>query len=163
MTLTLPPPWGEPVVETSSGEPAAGYALGLADASYAWYRGAAIRARRYFRLTEILQLVISTSIPVIAVLFPGDARSLAVIGAVLVVLTGLRSVFHWHDDYIRFSQAREAVEAERRLYITQSEPYENPATRDGLLASKITWIERQEMDGWTKIASPQPESKGESR
>jgi hypothetical protein len=154
---------GEPVVKPSAEESATGYALGLADDSYAWYRGAAIKARRYFRLSEILQLLISTIIPVIAVLFPGDARGPAVLGAVLVVVTGLRSIFHWHDDYIRFSQAREAVEAERRLYITQSKPYDNPDTRDGLLASKITSIERQEMDTWTKIAGRQAESKDESR
>ncbi|MFD1541889.1 DUF4231 domain-containing protein [Nonomuraea guangzhouensis] len=148
------------MAETSSEDtPGTGYALGLADSSYEWYRRAAIKARSYFRLSETLQLLISATIPVVAVLVPGDARVPAVLGAVLMVLTGLRSVFHWHDDYIRFSIARETVEAERRLYLTRSVPYHDDSTRDQRLASMITMIERQEMDAWTKIASPVSESK----
>jgi hypothetical protein len=146
---------------TYSDEPA-GYALRVADDSYGWYQGAAIKARRYYRLSEIMQLVISASIPVSAILIPNDAKVPAILGAILVVLTGLKSIFHWHDDYLRFSAAREAVEAERRSYLANAEPYGDSNTKDRLLINAVTRIERQEMEVWTKIAAKQPRAKNES-
>ncbi|MFF6994813.1 DUF4231 domain-containing protein [Streptomyces sp. NPDC008313] len=145
--------------ETSSGGTAApGYAMDVADGSYAWYRTAAIKARRYFRLTEVLQLLLSAAIPVSAVLRPGNAQIPAVLGGLVVVITGLRSAFHWQDDYLRFSQAREAVEAERRLYRTRSVPYDNEATRNRNLVHSVTRIEQQEMGTWVQLASPRSET-----
>ncbi|WP_433731405.1 DUF4231 domain-containing protein [Nocardia sp. CA-129566] len=130
------------------------YALTVADGSYEWYRHAAIKARRYHRVTEVLQLLVSAAIPVAAVLLRGNTDIPAVLGSVLVVIGGLRAQFHWHDNYLRFSQAREAVEAERRLYHTQSGPYADPDTRDAVLASAVTTIEQKEMSAWLKIATP---------
>jgi hypothetical protein len=80
----------------------------------------------------------------------------AFLGAAVVVLTGARAIFHWQENYIRFSQAREAVEAERRLYRIGAEPYADPATRDGVLAAKVTGIEHDEMAGWVTVASERP-------
>ncbi|WP_199779925.1 DUF4231 domain-containing protein [Streptomyces sp. LaPpAH-108] len=139
-----------------------GYALSLADGSYAWYRRAAIKARRFHRAAETLLLLVSAAIPVSAVVSPHDATTPAVLGGAVVVLTGLRALFHWHDDYVRFSQAREAVEAERRLYRTAAEPYADPATRDRLLAAAVTRIEQQEMGTWVQLVGTPRESTGDS-
>ncbi|MFD8212705.1 DUF4231 domain-containing protein [Streptomyces sp. NPDC059697] len=149
------------VPETSREEfPDPGYALSIANGSYEWYRAAAIKARRYFRLTDVLQLVLSAAIPVSAVMVPGNARLPAVLGGLVVVITGLRSTFHWQDDYLRFSQAREAVEAERRLYLTGSRPYDDESTRDRNLAASVSRIEQREMGTWVQLASPRNESTG---
>ncbi|MGJ5892343.1 DUF4231 domain-containing protein [Streptomyces niveiscabiei] len=134
-----------------------GYAMALADASYDWYREAAAKARKYYRISECLQIVFGAAIPVAAVLSPGDAKVPAVLGGLVVVLTGLRSVFHWQDDYLRFSQAREAIEAERRLYRTGGEPYDEPASRDRRLAAAVTRVEQQEMGVWVQLASMREE------
>ncbi|MGA5321308.1 DUF4231 domain-containing protein [Streptomyces seoulensis] len=138
------------------------YAMSLADGSYAWYRRAAIKARRFHRAAETLLLLVSAAIPVSAVVSPQDATTPAVLGSVVVVLTGLRALFHWHDDYVRFSQAREAVEAERRLYRTSAEPYGDPGTRDRLLATAVTRIEQQEMGTWVQLVGTTNESTGET-
>ncbi|WP_412515540.1 DUF4231 domain-containing protein [Actinomadura madurae] len=143
--------------ESSSSESA--YVLTLADDSYRWYQRAAQKARRYYRLTEVLQLVLSSAIPISAVLSPKNAIVPAILGSLVVILTGLRSIFHWHDDYIRFSEAREAVEAERRLYLTKTEPYNDDLTRDGLLAQSVTEIEQREMSAWIKIAKPRKQKR----
>ncbi|MEU5867250.1 DUF4231 domain-containing protein [Nonomuraea sp. NPDC047529] len=132
------------------------YAIEIANSSYSWYQRAAIKARRFYRASEAIQLVLSAAIPIIGILVPGDATAPAILGAILVVLTGMKSIFHWHDDYLRFSAAREAVEAERRLYFTNGEPYSQPSTKDSLLASAITRIEREEMSSWMKIATRRP-------
>jgi hypothetical protein len=134
----------------------ANYALTIADDSYHWYRVHAIRARRSYRLSEILFLAFSTAIPVSAVIWPGTAIIPAVLGGALVLLTGLRSLYHWHESYVRFSRAREAVNAERRLYLTAAEPYQDSATRDQVLVAAVTRIEQQEMGQWVRTVSQRP-------
>ncbi len=87
----------------------------------------------------------------------------AVLGAAIVVLSGVRSTFNWQENYIRFSAAREAVEALRRLYRIGAAPYDDVATRDEVLASQVTEIEQQEMAGWLKIvANPRQRNTQES-
>src|SRR5262249_50947931 len=89
-------------------------------------------------------------------LYQGILLVPAILGAVVVVISGLRAVFHWQDNYLRFSGAREAVEAERRLYFTSAKPYEDPRTRDQLLAAAVSRIEQEEMRGWVKVAAERP-------
>jgi uncharacterized protein DUF4231 len=72
------------------------------------------------------------------------------------VFSGLRSVFHWKDNYLRFSHARESLEAQRRLYVTHTSPYDDPDTRDQRLAAAVTKVEQDEMRGWIKLAAGPP-------
>lgn len=129
------------------------YALGLADDSYAWYRAAAIRSRRNHKISTVAQLVLAATIPVSAAIAPTNAVVPAVLGAAIVIVSGLRTTFNWQENYIRFSAAREAVEAQRRLYHTGAAPYDDPQTRDRILAAQVTAIEREEMDTWFKIVT----------
>jgi hypothetical protein len=138
------------------GRPGLSYALSLANESYEWYKTAAIRSRRSYRFCEVALVIIAAGIPVAAAISPHSAIVPAVLGAVVVVLSSLRAVFHWQDNYIRFSGAREALEGERRLYHTQSQPYDDLATRDQNLAATVSRIERDEMAGWAKIAAQRP-------
>jgi len=137
--------------EHLAGDP--GYAMSKADESYTWYRRAAIRSRTGYRISETSVLVLSAAIPAAAAIVPHSAIIPAVLGAIVVVISGLRAVFHWQDNYLRFSAAREAVEAERRLYYTGTEPYEDPDTRDKVLAQTVSRIEQGEMGGWLKVAA----------
>jgi hypothetical protein len=135
-----------------------GYAMTVADGSYGWYQKHAIEARRLFKVSETTLLVLAAAIPVAAAISPGDAVVTAVLGGLVVVLTGLLAVFHWQDNYLRFSGVREAVEAERRLNRTGSAPYDDPATRDSLLVAAISRIEQAEMGGWIAVASERPKA-----
>lgn len=132
-----------------------GYAMSIADESYNWYRTAAIHTRRWYRVSETSVLVVSAAIPATAAIVPHNAIPPAVLGAIVVIISGLRAIFHWQDNYLRFSGAREAIEAERRLYYTGATPYEDPATRDQFLAASISRIEQAEMGGWLKVAAAQ--------
>jgi hypothetical protein len=134
------------------------YALELADASYSWYRSHAIRSRRNFKIAETVLLVVAAAIPTTAAIVPDHVVVPAVLGAVVVILTGLRSVFHWQDNYLRFSGAREAVEAERRLYRVRASPYEDMATRDQVLVAAVSRIEQDEMAGWVRVAAERPKA-----
>jgi hypothetical protein len=134
------------------------YALELADGSYQWYRGRATRCRRAHRILETAVLVVSAAVPASAAMVRDDARIPAVLGAVVVVLGGLRAVFHWHENYVRFNAAREAVEGQRRRYHTGSAPYDDPSTRDQTLAAAVTEIEQGEMTAWIRLATDRPKA-----
>jgi hypothetical protein len=89
------------------------YALMLANESYEWYKTHAIRSRKSFTLLETSILLLGAAIPTSAALAQDSTTVPAILGAGVVILSGLRGIFHWQDNYIRFSRAREAVEAER--------------------------------------------------
>ncbi|MFD6107436.1 DUF4231 domain-containing protein [Nocardia salmonicida] len=136
------------------------YALDLSDNSYDWYHRSAIKARRYHRISEVAQLLGSALIPMSAIVFPGNTLIPAVLGTLVTVITGLRSAFHWQDDYLRFSEAREVVEAERRLFRTGAAPYDDPSTRSQILAKNVTKIEQKEMGSWLNIAQVRRKTEG---
>lgn len=145
------------MAETSEALPMdPGYAMSIANGSHAWYRKAAIRSRRMYRVSETAVLIVSAAIPATAAVAPHSAITPAILGAIVVILSGFRAIFHWQDNYLRFSGAREAVEAERRLYNTGAKPYDDPANRDQVLATAMSRIEQAEMGGWLKIAEQQP-------
>ena len=153
-------PRDERAAADEAGQGEADYAIRLADDSYAWYQGAAIRARRSYKVTETLFLVVTACIPVSAVVWPDSGVIPAILGSISVVIAGGRAIFHWQDNYLRFSEAREAVEAERRLYRTHSAPYESEPTRDARLVKAVTRIEQSEMRGWVRIAVGRPNESG---
>lgn len=135
-------------------DPPESYALKIARESYDWYRTAAIRSRRLYRASEFGIILVSALVPLSAAVQPGNGVIPAVLGSIVVVVAGLRSVFRWHENYLRFSRAREAVEAERRRFNTLAGPYANSATREAELVEAVTRIEQDEMGQWLKIASP---------
>ncbi len=134
-------------------EPPDNYALGLANGSYAWYSQAAIRSRRAYKMSETSLLGVTAAVPVSAVIWPDSSLVPALFGSAAVFLAGLRAIFHWHDNYMRFTAAREAVEAERRRYRTGDIPYGDPTTRDRHLAEAVTRIEQLEMSAWIRIVA----------
>ena len=137
---------------------AVGTGMAVANSSFDWYRSHAIRSRRWYRATESAMLILSAAIPVTAVLAPSSTAPAAVIGAVLVIVSGLRSVFHWRDNYLRYSQAREAIDALRRRYDVGAAPYDNLDTRERLLVEAVTSIEQNEMSSWIQLTTEHPRS-----
>ena len=134
------------------------YAMSIADASYDWYRTHATKARLLYKGSESALLVMAAAIPVTAAVSPGDAVAPAVLGGLVVVLTGLRTVFHWQENYLRFSAAREAVDHQRRLYLTGSVPYDDATRRDQVLVARVSEIEQVETGQWIKVVSERPKA-----
>ncbi|MET7747658.1 DUF4231 domain-containing protein [Micromonospora sp. NPDC005367] len=128
------------------------YALAVTDASYEWYLVAAKRSRRAYRRCEAITIALSTAIPIVAAFLPSATLLTAALGSCLMIIAGLRAMFHWQENYLRFSHARESVEGVRRLYRVGAAPYDDPATRDQRLVVAVTQIERDEMRRWTKLA-----------
>ncbi|WP_091409867.1 DUF4231 domain-containing protein [Friedmanniella luteola] len=138
---------------TRDDEADSAYAMRVADESYGWYRKAAIRSRRAHRISAVAIQIVAASIPVSVAIAPAKPIITAILGAAIVLLSSLRAIFNWQEDYLRFSSSREAVEQERRRYRLGVEPYADPNTRSGLLAERVSAIERDEMSGWLKTVT----------
>ncbi len=128
------------------------YAVKLADGSFEWYRTRSIRSRRLYKSTEVSLIIAAALVPLSVVLVPKRPEVAALLGAFIVVTSGLKAIFRWHENYLRYSEAREVIEGERRAYHTMSEPYDDLSTRDQLLVRAVTKIEQGEMRVWMREA-----------
>lgn len=136
------------------------YALKVANDSYRWYQRAAIRSRRLARTSELAIIALSAAIPLTVAVFPELPLVPAALGAAITLASGARATFHWNENYLRFSRAREAIESERRKYRTGAEPYEDRAVRGQVLVLEITRIEQDEMGQWLQLAKPSNAGEG---
>jgi len=123
-----------------------------------WYSFQGSRARQGHHLIEVLVILVGASVSVVALALPGNAIPVATLGGVVVVLTGLRQLFHWHENYVRFTAACQALKQERRKYMVGEPPYDDPTMRDRHLIQVMNNIEAKETQGWTQLmASKAPE------
>jgi hypothetical protein len=140
-------------VDTPPGDP-----LEMLDAQYVWYRSRAARAGKLYKALEVALLVFAALVPVSAVVT--ESWVTALLGAIVVVLTGLRSIFSWHDDWLRFTEAWQQLAFARMLYVNEMPPYADPATRTASLVSRVQEIQAAETRGWLALRA---ESKGVER
>jgi hypothetical protein len=121
-----------------------------------WYAKYGSRARDRYRVLEVALLIVGASISVAALARPGNGVPAALLGGVVVILTGLRQVFHWQENYVRFTSACQTLKQERRRYDVGEPPYDDPAVRDRKLMDIVNSVEAQETQGWAQLM----ESKG---
>lgn len=144
MTVSTGPPGRPP-------DPSPSPSLSEVDRLMGWYATNAVHSRGRHYIVEVALLVVGASVPVAALALPGNGVPAAVLGGIVVVLTGLRQVFHWHDNYVRFTAACQALKHERLKYMVFEPPYDDPATRDRSLVDVMNSIEEQETRGWTRL------------
>ena len=123
----------------------------VCDDLIAWYGTNAARARDRYRILEIALLIAGASISVAALAWPGNGVPAAVLGGIVVVLTGLRQVFHWQENYVRFTWACQTLKQERRRYDVGEPPYNDPALCDRKLMDVVNAVEAQETQGWAPL------------
>jgi hypothetical protein len=129
------------------------FAVATARKAYWYYSGNAKSARRRYTISEVLILLVSASVPILGILLPTNARPAAAVGAVVVALTGLRVVFHWHDNWTRFSLAANTLNNHIRLYLLGINPYAED-DKDQKLIEKVNDVERRETRDWAGLSSP---------
>jgi hypothetical protein len=123
--------------------------LAILEQRYAWYRSHAVSAGLRYKVLEISVLVAAALIPVTTVVT--DRWVTALLGAVVVVLTGLRSIFTWQEDWLRFTEAWQQLEFARTRYVHDLPPYDDPATRDASLVQRVQEVQASETRGWLSL------------
>ena len=111
-----------------------------------WYAKHAPRARLGYQLLEIVVITLGASVPVAAAL-DAHVGVTAVLGAAVVVATGVRSVFRWQENWIGFIDAQIQLDDEITLYALGDAPY-GDTDRGERLARAVQAVKRQETERW---------------
>ncbi|WP_438492322.1 DUF4231 domain-containing protein [Streptomyces asiaticus] len=122
----------------------------------AWYEWHQRRQRLGHYLSEAALLLISASIPACAAAGASVAVT-GVLGALVVVSTGLRQLFRWGENWVRASSVLRALEGEIVNWSCGSAPYDG-ADSSAVLASRTEELVRSETGEWaeTRRSASQP-------
>lgn len=124
-------------------------ALVILEGSFDWYARAAGRARIGYRGSELALLLAGALIPATAA-FTGDRRVPAALGVLVVVLTGFRQLFRWHEDWLRFTEICMKLRIERARYDAREAEYAG-GDRDQRLVQRVRELEAVETASWAAM------------
>jgi hypothetical protein len=117
-----------------------------------WYTKNQKRCHQMYGAIKIAQLVIAATIPVLTAIENirlEQAWIIAAFGGAVVVLEGYQQMMRYHDNWLRYSVTREALEREKYLYEVHAGPYANEKTHpERLLEEHVEAILAHEIGSW---------------
>lgn len=113
-----------------------------------WYRSGSNRHRRRYAVTEMATICGAAAIPVVAATAL-PSLVVAVLGAIVLIATGVRTTFGLHENWVEQSQIRYAIEREVALYLVKAKPYAN----DDAAAALVRTVEAITRDAGQRWAA----------
>jgi hypothetical protein len=92
-------------------------------AKWEWYRRGAAKHRRGYAVVELTAICVAAAIPLAASLRL-DPSIVAVLGALVLIATSVRTTFQPHENWVEFSRLGYDIEREGALFLTGSTPYD---------------------------------------
>lgn len=117
-----------------------------------WYERESAQAKRWFHRLKVVQILIAAAIPA-AVAIGADAAVAGALGAVVVVLEGLQSLFQFQQNWMTYRATAEALKHEQFLYLAGAGPYAGAPRAGALLAERVEGLVSQEHATWTQAQS----------
>lgn len=131
-------------------------AIAQLDESFEWYRKQSKKARIRFSVLEVLIVVASMGVVALGILIPHDARPAGLLGAAVTALAGIRSIFHWNDNWKRFMLACITLSGLKRLYEHGAPPFDvDDDLADQILVAAINDVELTESKAWSILPGPE--------
>jgi hypothetical protein len=116
----------------------------------AWYDAQSMRAMALYKTIKVLQLVAAGTVPVVAG-FGVSAWVTGSLGSAIVVMEGIQQLFRYHEYWISYRSACEALRQEMWLFESRAGIYRGASEPDTLLAERLHEITSQESARWTAI------------
>ncbi|WP_166679803.1 DUF4231 domain-containing protein [Kribbella pratensis] len=111
-----------------------------------WYREASGRARHRHGALELSALIVSAAIPALAA-FDMDARVIAIVGSLAVLLNGVRALGGFKETWTSRTQARYAIERQIARFATRESVYGQPGA-ESILVDIVEEICERDREGW---------------
>ena len=116
-----------------------------------WYDQAARKAQRRYRLLKVAEIVVAAAIPATAAV-GGSVGLAGVLGAIVVVLAGLQSLFGFQTNWTTYRATCEALRREKHLFQVGAGQYGGDdrekrfaLTIEGLMSEETTqWAAAQQ-------------------
>jgi hypothetical protein len=145
-------------------------ALTQCDTEIKWFKTRKNRDRRWYRLAQTIVIFLSALTPLLILgsgAFPGpDISKLvqAIPAAIATIVTGVNSLFDWQGNWIRYSAAETALEAEKFAFesrATEAYAYDPDSVKEcdqalSNFVSTVNSILETELSEWSTRALKPP-------
>ena len=116
----------------------------------AWYDGQSMRAMAYYKTIKVLQLVAAATVPVVAG-FGASGWVTGSLGSSIVVMEGVQQLFRYHEYWLSYRSACEALRREMWLFEARAGLYRSAEDPDALLAERLHGIASEESARWASL------------
>jgi hypothetical protein len=112
-----------------------------------WYDKRATTNQLAYRLLRIVSITMAATIPVLTT-SNAPRLSTAIVGSAIVVVEGIQQVFRYHDRYVAYRSAWNALDREQRLYQSRAGTYSDNPRPEKTLAERFDQIVGEEHSRW---------------
>jgi hypothetical protein len=131
----------------------------LAD-NLAWYSAKSNSNKTWFQALKLATIVSAALIPVASTAaVPHGAQLAAGLGVLIAVIESVQQLKQYHDNWISYRGAEEALKHEQYFYLGQAGPYRGVDNPHALLAERIEAIVSQEEKAWMSAHTSTEQSK----
>lgn len=117
-----------------------------------WYDRHAGINRLLFLALKSLQIVMASTIPVIAMVRPdAPAWVNGIFGALIAILEGFQQLGQFQQHWVRYRSTREALSREHFLFRLRAEPYTDDQSAVPLLAVRVDSLIAGESAEWLSL------------
>lgn len=118
-----------------------------------WYNKKSAVNKKYFRLCQVILLIMATLITLSgtfnAAEFPWVAYTIPFLGASIAIISGLLGLFKFQENWLEYRTVCESLKHEKFLFLTKSEPY-HEGKAFGLLVNKVEALISKENTNWSQ-------------
>ncbi len=125
-----------------------------------WYDQKSQRAQRFFKSLRTMEIISAGIIPLLAGFGSGATWSVitvGVLGAIVAILAAFISLNKYQENWIEYRTTCETLRHEKYLFLTNTEPYNEPEPF-GLFVQRIETLISKENSAWSLSTKTSAES-----
>ncbi len=125
------------------------------DDQYGWFEGKSAWNKQRYYTFQIIQIVAGALIPLLTAMsrYSPMIYVVGTLGVVVTVVGGILSLFKFHEQWIEYRTAAEALKQEKFLYETGSGPYA-VSNRLQVLVERVEAILGRQNSLWVAASQP---------
>jgi hypothetical protein len=112
-----------------------------------WYDKKSIETQKWYKRLKISEIIAAAIIPFIAAL-DGFAILTGILGVLIVILIGIESLNHYHDNWISYRSTAEQLKHEKYLWLSKAGPYKDANNPEVMLAERVESLISREHAKW---------------
>lgn len=140
------------------------------DEQLGWYDRKSGWNQRWFRRTQLVQIIAAALIPFVSGLSGAISPSseqyilqtVGVLGMAIAIATAVGSLFKFQENWVQYRTTAEQLRHERFMFLTGVEPY-NGSNAFALLVQRIEGLISKENAVWAKSAQAKVEHKTDAK
>jgi len=126
----------------------------------AWYDLKSASCQRWYKRLKITEIAFAAVIPLLAAFnFPHALIVTGTLGVFVTIFEGLLQLNQYHENWIRYRSACDALKHEKYFYLAAAGPYASTDKPRALLAERVEAIVSQEQAKWATVQQQEPQGK----